>query len=105
MWASRDYSTVTSICGLFLDVLMVFMFVIANLIVPFLFAAHYFTFPCFPIYIPSALPYRMANNDVIYYGCGFASVVGMVIFTNALISAALLAAMGLRKSFFSELSI
>jgi hypothetical protein len=98
MWTLRNYSPVTSICGLFLDVIVVGLFALANSVLPLMFAAHYFTFPFFPVYLPSVLPYNLGNTDIVYYGFAVISTVGVSIFINVALSAAVLCCMCLGES-------
>jgi hypothetical protein len=90
LWTTRDYSTATSICGLFLDGIMVLTFVMSNFTVPLLFVAHYLTFPSLPIYLPSALPYKLGRSSVVHFGFGAAGAFGTVVFANVAFSAAML---------------
>jgi hypothetical protein len=98
MWTLRNYSTVTSMCGLFLDVIVVGLFALANSVLPLMFAAHYFTFPFLPVYLPSVFPYNLGNTDIVYYGFAVIAIVGVSIFNNVALSAAVLCCMCLGES-------
>jgi hypothetical protein len=90
MWANNDYSTKTSICGLFLDVTTLFMFGFVNFIFPFSFAGHYFAFPNFSFYVTSLLPAKLGKSIVIYLGHGVGVYCGCIVMANAMLVSAIL---------------
>jgi hypothetical protein len=90
MWASANHSTNSTICGLFLDVSAVVLFVFANLLVPVSVTAHYAVFPLFPFYLPPILPSSLATSPFVRIGFGTACLYGVCVFANTGIVTAVL---------------